>query len=63
MPYLRTVSRRNKDGSTARYLQLAHNERDPERGYAPARVLYSFGREDKVDRAALVRLVRSVSGS
>ncbi len=27
--YLRTSSRRNKDGSTVRYLSIAHNERRP----------------------------------
>jgi hypothetical protein len=59
MPYLRTVARKNKDGSTARYLQLAHNERKG--GHAQAKVLYSFGRHDHVDRAALERLVRSIS--
>lgn len=59
--YLRTTTRRNRDGSTVRYLQLAHNERDPRTGMPRARVLYNFGREDAVDRAALARLVRSVS--
>ena len=42
-----------------RYLQLAHNERN-ERGVPVARVLHSFGREDRLDREALVRLVRSI---
>jgi hypothetical protein len=26
--YVRTIQRRNKDGSVVRYLQLAHNERN-----------------------------------
>lgn len=59
--YLRTIARRNKDGSQVRYLQLAHNVWDPERGYARAQVVYSFGREDGLDREALARLVRSIS--
>ena len=42
-----------------RYLQLAHNERN-ERGVPVARVIHSFGREDELDREALVRLVRSI---
>ena len=42
-----------------RYLQLAHNERN-ERGVPVARVIHSFGREDQLDREALVRLVRSI---
>jgi Transposase DDE domain len=58
--YLRTISRRNKDGSTVRYLQLAHNVRN-ERGNAVAEVVHSFGREDELDRDALARLVRSIS--
>jgi len=58
--YLRTISRKNKDGSVVRYLQLAHNERN-EKGQAQANVVYSFGREDKLDRDALARLVKSIS--
>jgi len=43
-----------------RYLQLAHNERN-ERGVPVARVIHTFGREDEVDRQALVRLVASIT--
>jgi hypothetical protein len=42
-----------------RYLQLAHNERN-ERGVPVARVIHNFGREDQLDREALVRLVSSI---
>jgi transposase len=42
-----------------RYLALAHNERN-ERGVPVAKVIHNFGREDLVDREALVRLVRSI---
>jgi hypothetical protein len=59
--YLRTIQRRNKDGSVVRYVQLAHNVRHPESGHAVARVLHSFGREDQLDRDALARLVGSLS--
>jgi hypothetical protein len=59
--YLRTIGRRNKDGSEVRYVQLAHNEWDPARKCSVARVIHSFGREDQLDRAALARLVRSLS--
>src|SRR5215218_8653093 len=59
--YLRTIGRRNKDGSEVRYVQLAHNEWDPARKCSLARVIHSFGREDQIDRAALARLVRSLS--
>lgn len=59
--YIRRVSRKNKNGTTTAYLQLAHNEWDPEAKYAKAKVIYSFGREDEVDRAVLERLVQSIS--
>src|SRR5919199_1036226 len=58
--YLRTIARRNKNGTVVRYLQLAHNVRN-ERGNAVAEVVHSFGREDELDRDALARLVRSIS--
>ena len=59
--YLRTIQRRNKDGSTVRYVQLAHNVRHPESGNSVAKVLHSFGREDALDRDGLERLVGSIS--
>jgi hypothetical protein len=43
------------------YLQLAHNEGHPVSGNPVAKVIHSFGRADKVDRAALARLVSSIS--
>jgi hypothetical protein len=58
--YLRTIQRRNKDGSVVRYVQLAHNERHPESGNSVAKVVHSFGREDQLDREALSRLVASI---
>jgi hypothetical protein len=57
--YLRTIQRRNKDGSVVRYVQLAHNVRHPESGNAVAKVLHSFGREDQLNRADLARLIDS----
>jgi DDE family transposase len=42
-----------------RYLALAHNERN-ERGVPVAKVIHNLGREDMLDRDALVRLVRSI---
>ncbi len=59
--YLRTIQRRNKDGSVVRYVQLAHNVRHPESGNSVAKVLHSFGREDGLDREGLERLVGSIS--
>jgi transposase len=58
--YVRTISRKNKDGSTTTYVQLAHNVRDPRSGFARARVLYTFGRADSLDLGAIRRLVRSL---
>ncbi len=57
--YLRATARRTKGGELVRYLQLAHNERN-ERGVPVARVIHNFGREDRLDREALLRLVRSI---
>ena len=59
--YLRTIQRRNKDGSVVRYVQLAHNVRHPDSGNSVAEVVHSFGREDQLDRDALSRLVRSIA--
>jgi hypothetical protein len=59
--YLRESRRRNKDGTVVSYLQLAHNERHPRTGSPVAKVIHNFGRADRVDRAALARLVASIS--
>jgi hypothetical protein len=59
--YLRTTPRRNNDGSVVRYLQLAHNSWDPKAKRSRVQVIYNFGREDHHNRAALQRLVASVS--
>src|SRR6266487_4651632 len=59
--YLRTTPRRNADGSVVRYLQLAHNTWDPQAKRSRVQVLYNLGREDANNRAALQRLVASVT--
>src|SRR3972149_11290166 len=59
--YLRTIRRRNKDGSEVGYVQLAHNVWDPLKRQSRAQVIHSFGREDRRDREALARLVRSIT--
>src|ERR687892_1940121 len=58
--YLRTTQRRNRDGSIVRYYALAENVRHPEKGHVEAKVVHSFGRADRLDRAALEQLVRSI---
>jgi hypothetical protein len=59
--FIRTTQRKNKDGETVRYLQIAHNVRDPETGVPRAQIIHNLGREDQLDREALARLVRSMS--
>jgi hypothetical protein len=59
--YLRTTSRKNKNGSVTQYYQLAHNERHPVTGKSTARIIHSFGRADQLNRDALVRLCRSLA--
>jgi hypothetical protein len=57
--YLRTIQRHNKDGSTVRYLQLAHNHRKGKN--TQAEILLQLGREDRLDLEGLRRLVGSIS--
>jgi hypothetical protein len=57
--YIRQVTRKNKDGSSVTYVQLAHNRRG-DGGVSVAEVLYNFGRKDQIDLDALNRLVDSV---
>jgi hypothetical protein len=57
--YLRTTQRRRKDGSLARYVQLAHNRRVG--GVTQAEVLLNLGREDQLDLDGLRRLAASIT--
>jgi hypothetical protein len=59
--FVRTSIRRNSAGTPVRYLQLVHNRWDPVAGASEMQVLHSFGREDQVDRAAIERLIASLS--
>lgn len=58
---MKTTVRRNADGTPVRYLHLAHNDWDPAAGRSVPKILYSFGREDHLDRPAVKRLVASLS--
>lgn len=58
--YLRTIQRKNRDGSVVQYHQLAENIWDPQKRCAVAKVVYSFGRADELDREAMQRLARSI---
>ena len=44
-----------------RYVALAHNEWDADTRRSKAKVLYNFGRADRLDRDALTRLVASIN--
>jgi Transposase DDE domain len=59
--YVRTSTRKTSDGRSVRYLQLAHNEWDPAAQRSRTKVLYSFGREDDLDRTGIERLVAALS--
>ncbi len=59
--FIKTSTRKNRDGTKVRYLQLAHNEWDPVAQTARTKMLYSFGRADQLDRAAVERLIGALS--
>src|SRR3954454_16155754 len=59
--HVRVATRRNKDGTPVRYLQLTHNEWDPATKTSRPKVLHSFGREDQLERDAVGRLVASLT--
>ena len=59
--FVRTSTRRNRDGTKVSYLQLAHNVWDPAARTARTKVLYSFGRADQLDRAAIERLITALT--
>ena len=58
--YLRETKRKNADGATVAYYQLAENDWDPVRGCSVARVVYNFGRADALDADKLRALAKSI---
>jgi transposase len=52
--------RENRSGGHT-YVSLAHNERDERDGVSRARILYNFGRKDRLDLDAVRRLIASLS--
>jgi hypothetical protein len=58
--YVRTIKRKNIDGSSVEYVQLAHNVWNKNKGFAQAQVIYSFGRREQLDIEAIKRLVNSL---
>ena len=59
--FLREVKRQNRNGTQVSYLQLVHNEWDGAARTSRTKILYSFGRTDRVDPAAIERLIVSLS--
>ena len=59
--YLRVTERRNRDGSSIAYYALAENVWNPTAKRSEVRVVHSFGRADRIDKAALQRLVASIN--
>ncbi len=59
--FLREVKRQNRNGSHVSYLQLVHNDWDGAARTSRTKILYSFGRTDQVDTAAIERLIVSLS--
>jgi hypothetical protein len=59
--FVKTSTRRNRDGSKVTYLQLAHSEWDPAAKASRTKVLYSLGRADELDRAAVERLITALT--
>ncbi len=59
--YLRVTRRRNRDGSVAEYSQLAETRWDAAKRHPTAHIIHNFGRVDAEQRAALLRLARSIT--
>src|SRR5512142_401073 len=59
--FVKTSTRRNRNGAKVTYLQLAHNEWDPVAKTSRTKVLYSLGRADELDRVAGERLITSLT--
>jgi transposase len=58
--YLRETKRKNKDGTTVTYYQLAENVWDKEKKFPTARVIHNFGRAEHLDKESLKRLAKSI---
>ena len=58
--YLRTTTRKNQDGSSVAYLQIAENLWDPERKRSKVKVVCTLGRADGQAVERLRQLARSI---
>src|ERR1700758_4357600 len=59
--YLRVTELPNRDGSSTAYYALAENVWNATAKRSEVRVAHSFGRADRIDKAALQRLVASIN--
>lgn len=59
--YLRQTTSKLADGTKVKYLQLCHNYWDKKAQHSKTKVIYSFGREEQVDKESLQRLVESIN--
>ena len=60
--FVRTTTRRNRDGTAVSYLQLVHNEWDPAAKSSKMKVVYNFGRADQLDTVrGIERLIGSLT--
>jgi len=59
--YIRTMSRRNKNGTVTSYVQLVQNVWDANARRSVPHIVYNFGREDELDKEDLRRLARHIS--
>lgn len=58
--FIRTVVSNTSKGPT-KYLQLCHNYRDKDTRASKTKIIYNFGRADRLDEDALRRLINSLS--
>jgi len=59
--YLKKTTAKLADGTKVEYLHLAQNYWDSEAQTSKTKIIYSFGREDKLDIEILERLVASIN--
>lgn len=59
--YLRITRRKNRDGSTVEYYQLAHHERDPVSRKPVAHIIHDLGLDNESDREQLIRFCQYIA--